>query len=664
MNFKDSLPKISRTTLAYAAGIITAIVGIIVLAGWQFDITIFKTIFPNSVSMKANTAAAFLVAGLALIFLQRSGMAANIFVRFCGLVIMLIGFMSLVQHIFGWDIGFNEILFREPAGTIGTSHPGLMAPSTALNFLLLGCAFFVFTFQRFRNSFLIEFLLVFSLIISVIGLVGYITGLEELTGPDAYTKMAVHTAGTFIILCIGMLFTVYERQHAPISIEQKLFAGLTTAATVIIFISFLSVSSIRSLVQASDWVDHTHKVKYQIEAVFAPVLEVQSSGRGFILTGNEEYLRPREKASRELSTVMNNLRFQIADNPRKQESFALLEKLVEQRVTFSDLLVSTRKTKGEAEARLLFATSRGKMLTDSIRVLVTQMIAEEDRVLQTRTEDKKHQAYRNQFVIYLSLAVQLLLLVFIFVFMKRDVTGRRKAEEETQKINAKLESSNKELESFSYSVSHDLRAPLRHIDGFIDLLIKNNAPQLDETGLRYLNTVSSSSKEMGNLIDALLTFSRLNKTEIRKNKIYSENMVKQVLKMFSSELTNRQVEINISELPDVLGDENLIRQVWANLISNAMKYTRNKENSVIDIGGKIENGEAIFYVKDNGAGFNMKYADKLFGVFQRLHKAKDFEGIGIGLANVHRIVVRHGGKCRAEGEIDKGATFYFSLPIR
>ncbi len=224
------------------------------------------------------------------------------------------------------------------------------------------------------------------------------------------------------------------------------------------------------------------------------------------------------------------------------------------------------------------------------------------------------------------------------------------------------EAANKELEAFSYSVSHDLRAPLRHIGGFVDLLIKNSSAQLNEAGLRYLNIISESTCEMGNLIDALLAFSRLSRTEIKQTEIGTKGMVNKVLKSFSDELAGRNVVLNISELPDTKGDETLIGQVWVNLISNALKYSKNKENAVIDISGEIGKDQTTFQVKDNGAGFDMIYADKLFGVFQRLHKAKDFEGIGIGLANVNRIVVRHGGKCWANSEVGNGATFFFSLP--
>jgi signal transduction histidine kinase len=227
----------------------------------------------------------------------------------------------------------------------------------------------------------------------------------------------------------------------------------------------------------------------------------------------------------------------------------------------------------------------------------------------------------------------------------------------------KQEAANKELEAFSYSVSHDLRAPLRHIGGFVDLLSKNYSSNFDETGMRYMKYILESTREMGELIDALLTFSRLSRTEFRRTQIQSKQMVEHVLKTMSEEYKERNVEFNIADLPAVKGDEMLLSQVWVNLISNALKYSRNEEKSVIDIGGTIDGNHIVFYVKDNGVGFDMKYSDKLFGVFQRLHKAKDFEGIGIGLANVNRIVSRHGGECWAESDLGYGAQFYFSIPV-
>ncbi len=260
-----------------------------------------------------------------------------------------------------------------------------------------------------------------------------------------------------------------------------------------------------------------------------------------------------------------------------------------------------------------------------------------------------------------------------FITVINDITERKKAEDEIKVLNSELENrvilrteqleaANKELEAFSYSVSHDLRAPLRHISGFIGLFLENKSSELTEEELGYLNVVVQSSEEMGKLIDALLSFSRLNRSELHKERIDTSQLINKVLQLFEPEIQARSIEIKIDALPESLADQQLLNQVWINLVSNAIKYTGKKEKAVIGIGSFDTDNETIFFIKDNGAGFNMKYAEKLFTVFQRLHKPRDFEGIGIGLANIHRIITRHGGRCWAEGEINKGATFYFSLP--
>jgi Cu+-exporting ATPase len=254
-----------------------------------------------------------------------------------------------------------------------------------------------------------------------------------------------------------------------------------------------------------------------------------------------------------------------------------------------------------------------------------------------------------------------------------EINRRKKAEEEVRKLNQslelrvierteKLEAANKELEAFSYSISHDLRAPLRHISGFITLFLECKTTELTKEELGYLDIAVKSSEEMGKLIDALLSFSRLNRSELRKVKINTVQLINNSMQLYQSEILNRNIQIVMNEIPDSWADQQLLSQVWTNLISNAVKYTGKKEKAMIEFGSFVDNNETAFFIKDNGAGFNMKYADKLFNVFQRLHKPRDFEGIGIGLANIHRIIARHGGRCWAEGEIGKGATFYFSLP--
>ena len=255
----------------------------------------------------------------------------------------------------------------------------------------------------------------------------------------------------------------------------------------------------------------------------------------------------------------------------------------------------------------------------------------------------------------------------------RDITDNKQKEKEILELNrdldvrvkqrtAELEAVNKELETFSYSISHDLKTPLRHITGFISLFLENKSLELTQKDLGYLEVITTSASDMEKLIDGMLNFSKLNTIGLQKKRINSSEMVQQVIAFFDPEIKNRKITFNVESLPEVTGDKELIRQVWTNLISNAIKYTMKKPEAVIEIGSISTNNEITFYIKDNGAGFNMKYAEKLFGVFQRLHKLRDFEGIGIGLANVNRIVTRHCGQCRAEGEVDKGATFYFSLP--
>jgi light-regulated signal transduction histidine kinase (bacteriophytochrome) len=242
-----------------------------------------------------------------------------------------------------------------------------------------------------------------------------------------------------------------------------------------------------------------------------------------------------------------------------------------------------------------------------------------------------------------------------------DITARKKAEAELLKQADVLEAANQELEAFSYSVSHDLRAPLRSIDGFSQALLDDYPDKLDEVGKDYLNRVRNASQRMAMLIDDMLDLSRVSRHELRREPLDISAIADSVAQKLMETDKNRSVTFTIEPGLEAEGDNRLVETALDNLIGNAWKYTANRKSAEIEFGSTARNGETVFYVRDNGAGFDMRYASKLFGTFQRLH-GHEFEGTGIGLATVFRIVTRHGGRIWGEGEVDKGATFYFTLP--
>ena len=257
--------------------------------------------------------------------------------------------------------------------------------------------------------------------------------------------------------------------------------------------------------------------------------------------------------------------------------------------------------------------------------------------------------------------------------LQQEVAERARAEAEVRRLNAELdqrvrqrtaelERINEELEAFSYSVSHDLRAPLRHANGFATLLQKRIADKLDGTGVHYLKQIADACVRMATLIEDLLEFSRTGRTELRQTPLDLNSIVAETVGDLEQETKGRRIEWKIHPLPTVCADAALLRQVFANLLGNAVKYTRTREIAEIVVGMESRESEVVIFVRDNGVGFDMRYASKLFGVFQRLHGADQFEGTGIGLANVRRIVSRHGGRTWAESAPDQDATFFFSLP--
>ena len=254
------------------------------------------------------------------------------------------------------------------------------------------------------------------------------------------------------------------------------------------------------------------------------------------------------------------------------------------------------------------------------------------------------------------------------VVVTRDITDRKQAEEERERLLAEnqrrvaeLDALNRELEAFTYSVSHDLRAPLRHLDGFSQILLQDYADRLDERGQRYLNFLREGSQRMEQLVNALLALSRLSRAEMQPETVDLSELARSILADLRREQPERLAEFTVEPDLAARGDPRLLRSVLENLLGNAWKFTSKRPLARIELGVTRQNGQTVFFVRDNGAGFDQRHADKLFVPFQRLHSADEFPGVGVGLATVQRIVHRHGGLVWAEGEVDKGATFYFTL---
>ncbi|MGQ0667082.1 MAG: sensor histidine kinase [Nitrospiraceae bacterium] len=450
-----------------------------------------------------------------------------------------------------------------------------------------------------------------------------------------------------------------------LTIERRILAAFSLVFVGILVISAVSYRNTSILIANSKLDTRSHDLVQLLANIDVAINEAEDTHRRYLVTGEPLYLQAYQKVTEQKPTFVKYLQDLTQGSPRQQERVVLLDQLMDRQLRAEAGAIAQLNERGFEAVMKLALEGTAKQELGAIHRVIAELESYERQALRQRVMESAAGTTNTIVLLGIGALLQLVLLASVYYLIRHDITARRRVAAELQRRGELLEAANKELEAFSYSVSHDLRAPLRHIDGYASLLRKAVGESLDEKPARYLRTISASAKQLGQLIDDLLVFSRMGRQEMLHTAVNLDQLIKTVIYDLRLDLQGREISWRIDTLPEVRGDPSMLRQVFMNLIANAVKFTSTRPIAKIEIGvDRRSSGEVVIFVRDNGVGFEMQYAAKLFGVFQRLHRADEFEGTGIGLANVRRIVHRHGGRTWAEGMPDKGATFYVALPTR
>lgn len=446
-----------------------------------------------------------------------------------------------------------------------------------------------------------------------------------------------------------------------LNFKQGVMSGFIITILTIGALGVYAYIGIERLIESGVEQNRSLKIANDAERLLVTMIDLETGQRGFLITGDSSYLEPYETALQSIDDGMLSLSA-YGTTAARSENFTLLTKLVNRKISVAKEILRLRATSlDQADVRMKSGGEKNVM--DSIRSVIDMIRGDVNQDYLRASHAVESKLDVSRYLVSIALAIPTLVLIGLFFNILRNQERLERANKRLEKANEEITKLNSDLESFTYSVSHDLRAPLRSINGYAAVLMEDHAPDLPEDASRILGVIAKNGRRMGQLIDDLLDFSRLGRKELQRSQVGMTEMVKRVIEEMQ-EVPNERIQLNlvVGELPDVYADSRMMKQVWVNLISNALKYSGGAEYPTIEIGGYTTDDSFCFFVKDNGVGFNMQYLSKLFGVFQRLHKQDEFEGTGVGLALVKRIIDRHGGKVWAEGVVNEGATFYFSLP--
>jgi signal transduction histidine kinase len=454
-------------------------------------------------------------------------------------------------------------------------------------------------------------------------------------------------------------------------------AGWVAAVAVLVGVFGWSFRNTERLIDDAAWRQHTYQVIGEIRALAGALIDAQAGERGYLLTGDERFLAPYRSGRQGVAVHLATLRALTADNPRQQRRLAAFEPAANAELDRLERAIARRGQLAAVVRPAAASAAADRRAMDELRSRVAALEGEEHRLLAQRDLAMRQSVRRTNLSLAAGLAAGLALLTAAFVTLRREIGERRQSEAAVRRVNARLASANAELDAFCYSVSHDLRAPLRAIDGFSLALVEDLGERLAAAERELLARIRAAAQRMAQLIDDLLRLSRISRTELALRPVDLSALAAEIVAGLRGREPLRRAAIDIQPEVRAQGDERLLRIVLENLLGNAWKFTRHREQARIEFGterdvgvgtgavgvagGDGAGGGPVYLVRDDGAGFDMQYAAQLFAAFQRLHSASEFEGTGIGLATVARIVHLHGGRVWAEAAVGRGAAFRFTL---
>lgn len=667
------------TKYASIQALAVIMIAVCVLGAWLFSITFLKHPIALWISMNPATAVAFILSGSSFLLLNTRIQSKNkhIIASVLAGCVCLIGILKILELITGIELGLDSALYAVTSyGTdaVATNF-NFMSATAAVCFIFVGFSLFLLNMDVFPTPTLAHLLVFITGLVSVFSLLcsAFSVNADE----RSMAPLSVNTSLCFLFISVSVLF---------IQADKGLFKAFTGKASGGMTAKFLVPAAIIIPVLLGYLRIHgEHAGLYNTEfgtALYSTAIIALSF---IVLSVNSNSLNKRDAFRDRIEQRLENINIELETRVREGTDTILknekIYKTIASNIPNSAIFILDKDERfqliegdsfeklGYSKVNMLYKKAEAVIPPHRYAVLgplYKRMLNGERFAMQRRVNG-------------LDLYVQYVPLMNIEgsdnmgMIISIDISDVKQAENEIRDLNRKLEkkviagteqliAANKELEAFSYSVSHDLRAPLRAIDGYTRMIEEDYGKLLDDEGKRLLETVQSNAKRMGVLIDDLLSFSRLGKKELLKTNVNMTANASAALTEINKTVDHRAA-IMVEDLLPVLADYAMISQVFINLISNAIKYSKKKDKPVVRIHSERAKNEIIYSVSDNGAGFDMQYAGKLFGVFQRLHNMDDFEGTGVGLAIVHRIITKHGGRVWAEGKVGEGATFYFALPV-